>query len=435
MAKTGALHCLTAREVRAAGDGDLIDGGGLTLRVRDGRAAWVLRYTAPTGRRREMGMGVCPRGSVEQAGRSLTTARGAAHEARETLRRGIDPLDERDRHREAARAAEAARKAAIQSERWTLARSARDYHARAIEPRRTPMHAAQWISSLENHMPATLWHAPIASVTAPALLSALVAITPHERARRNGKLAETVRRIRQRLEAVFDDAEFLGRCTGNPARSIRRHLAEQGPQAPRGDDAQGQRALSYRETAEFVRTLRAAPGTAARALEFLTLCAARTGEVIGATWAEIDWDAATWTLPPSRMKARKAHVVPLSPRAVDILRAQVGQDATWVFPSPASMNSPEGDRRPLSNMAMLVTLDRIGWRSRTSVHGLRAAFSTWANETNAARPDVIEAALAHVEGNAVRRAYLRAEFEAERRELLRKWEGYLTRPALALVAA
>jgi hypothetical protein len=151
MATAARLHLLTARQIQAAGDGDQGDGGGLLLRIRGDSASWVFRYTAPTGRRREMGLGVVHRGSVAQAGASLTAARDLAHKARELLREGTDPLDVKAQRREAALAAEGAKKEAQARDRWTLARCARDHHERVIEPTRTTKHAAQWISSLENH--------------------------------------------------------------------------------------------------------------------------------------------------------------------------------------------------------------------------------------------------------------------------------------------
>ena len=177
------LHLLTVRGVQAAGLGDHGDGGGLLLRVKGESCSWVFRYTAPSGRRREMGMGVCHRGSAAQAGASLTSARDLAHKAREQLRQGVDPIDARDDGREAARQVEEARKAEKQRERWTLARAARDYHERVIEPSRTTKHAAQWIASLENHIPSALWQAPVDDIQAPALLAALLDVKPHKRAR------------------------------------------------------------------------------------------------------------------------------------------------------------------------------------------------------------------------------------------------------------
>lgn len=167
------LHMLTPRQVLAAEAGDLADGGGLVLRIGSGRESWALRYTAPNGKRREMGLGVAYRDSLQQAGESLVAAREQAQEARELLRTGLDPLEVREQRRLAAQQAAEGRTAAKAVEHWTLARCARDYHEREVEPVAKPVHAAQWISSLENHVPAALWHAPIGSITAPQLLEAL----------------------------------------------------------------------------------------------------------------------------------------------------------------------------------------------------------------------------------------------------------------------
>jgi integrase len=426
--KTAArLHLLTARQLQAAQDGDHTDGGGLLLRVRGDSVAWVFRYTSAAGKRREMGLGVCHRGSTAQAGDSLTTARRAAHDARELLTRGTDPLDAKDQRRADAAAAEQARKTEKARERWTLARCARDYHERVIEPSRTDKHAAQWIASLENHIPAALWHKSIADVDPPELLQALLAIEPHERARRvepGAKVAETVQRIRQRLDSVFEDAIFHKRCTTNPAAALRRKMRETMPRKDAGQFA----ALPYREAPAFMARLRAMEGTAARTLEFAVLTAARTGEALGARWAEVDLEACTWLVDASRMKASgkdkaESHLVHLSARAVEILSGQHGQHRELVFPSTMKADSPQ------SNMAMLAVLDRMGERQRTTVHGLcRATFSTWAYETNAARPDVIEACLAHREADKVKAAYNRARFNAERRDLLAKWAAFLDQP-------
>ncbi|NUZ07641.1 site-specific integrase [Schlegelella koreensis] len=411
------LHQLTTREVLAAGDGDLTDGGGLLLRVRDASASWVFRFTAASGRRPEMGLGAAHRGSAKQAGESLTTARSQAHAARELLRQGIDPIDERDGRREAARRAVEEAKAEQQRQHLTLARAARGYHERVIEPTRTTKHAAQWIASLEHHVPEALWHAPIASIEAPALLAGLSTVRsladPRER------VPETLQRVRQRLDSVFEDAIFHGHCTTNPAAAIRRKMREA---MPRGDAGQ-LKALPYREAPALMERLRQAEGIAARCLEFAVLTASRTSEALLATWAEFDLNGALWVIPKDRMKAKEEHTVHLSPAALAVLQGQRGLDPRYVFPSPMLAD------RPMSNMAMLTVLDRLGMRDRTTVHGLcRATFSTWANETGAARPDVIEACLAHEEKNRVRAAYNRAQFNEERRALLEAWAGFLAQP-------
>lgn len=417
----GRLHTLTARQVQAAKPGDYVDGGGLALRVSEDRASWVFRYTSPTGKRREMGLGALQRGDLAQAGRELTAARDAAHRARELLRVGVDPIDAREERKEAARAAQAAQKAKAEQGRWTLARCARNYHACVIEPTKSPKHAANWINSLENHVAPALWHAPIDSIEPPALLSALLDAKPHERARRlpNGtKIHETRQRIRQRLDAVFEDAIFHKRCSSNPAAAIRRKMREATGRIEHGK----MRALPYREAPAFMAALRASDGIAARCLEFTVLTAARTGESLFAEWCEVDLDAGTWLVPKERMKGKEPHLVFLSPRALDVLKAVQGLDERFVFPSVMKRGSP------MSNMAMLVVLNRLGARSRTTVHGLaRATFSTWANETGVGRPDVIEACLAHEEGNRVRAAYNRAKFNEERRALLDAWADYLSR--------
>lgn len=420
----GALHLLAPRQVMAASDGDHADGGGLFLRVRGGNGAWVLRYTSPSGRRREAGLGTAHRVSLAVTGASLAAARDSAQSARDLLRQGIDPIDARDQRRLQQAEAEQQKKAEADVERWTLARCARDYHERVIEPSRTGRHGAQWISSLENHVPAVLWHAPIGSIKPPDLLSALLDVKPHERARnvRSQSVPETVQRIRQRLDAVFEDAIFHGRASSNPAAAIRRKMREAAPRRDRGQF----RALPYKEAPAFMQALCVAEGVAARCLEFAVLTAARTAEALYAEWGEFDIDSGVWQVPAARMKAKEAHTVYLSPRAMEVLRSMQGLDKRFVFPS--TMPGREG--KPMSNMAMLATLDRLGYRDRTTVHGVaRATFSTWANETGAARPDVIEACLAHEEGNRVRAAYNRAVFSQERRALLEAWADYLARPA------
>jgi integrase len=430
--KVRGIHLLTPVEVRAAKvDGN--DGGGLLLRVKpDGSAAWVLRFTSPTGKRREMGLGVCHRQSQAQAGESLTQARRQAAAARALLDGGVDPLDDRNAKRAERQAAEAhaMQQTTMQREveHWTLARCARDYHQRVIEPKLTTKHAAQWIASLENHVPPALWHTPIATITPPQIVTALLKIKPHKRARHFGgdKLGETRSRILQRLAAVWDDAIFHGRAATNAAGSAtRRKVAEAAPKRRRGAHA----ALPYGEAPAALRALHDADGTAAGALEFAVLCAARTSEVLGARWCEIDTEARVWRVPAERMKARRAHDVPLSVQALAVLDRVRGLDDACVFPSPMKAGAP------LSNMAMLMALQRAGLRGRTTAHGLaRATFSTWANEQGITRPDVIEACLAHSPKDKVRAAYNRATFDAERGALLQAWGDFVLRPAAEVVA-
>lgn len=405
--------------------GELNDGGGLLLRLRGESVGWVFRYTSPNGKRREKGLGAALQGSQEQAGESLTAARDAAHACRELLRRGIDPIEEAARQREAAMLATAAIKAEKARQHWTLLRCARDYHEREVEPATKSVHSQQWIRSIELHVPAALLNAPVDSITAPQLLKGLIAAEPHKRARRESGLGETLRRVRQRLEVIFEDAVFHERCAGNPAAAIGKKLGRARPKAE-----SHLAALDYREAPALFAKLRAANGTAYRALEFAALTASRTGETLGARWSEVDFDSGTWLIPGSRMKKGRPHLVYLSSRAIEILRGQLGQDTALVFPT--TMPGREG--KPLSNMAMLTALDRLGIRDenkvrRSTVHGLcRATFSTWANKNRVAHKDVIEVSLAHQDADRVRAAYNRTDlddFDADRRELMAKWATFL----------
>jgi len=420
--RKGALHRLTTREVFTATDGDHTDGGGLMLRVRldrkgakghdiAGQVSWVFRFSAPTGERREMGLGVCERHNLQASGASLAAARLAAAKARAMLAEmpPRDPIAERACARAAA--LEAIRVGAAERAQTdaTLARIARQYHARVIEPVKSAKHGAQWISSLERLLPRAIWQAPIASITAPVLLDAMIDLYR--------RVPETASRIRQRLDVIFADAQFHGVCLTNPAAAIKPKLREAG-----GRHAlESHRALPYAQAPAFVTALRAQPGIAAQALEFGLLTAARTGEIIGATWSEIDTDAAVWTVPAARMKGGEEHRVHLSARALAILERMREIGGGFVFPNPRDLQKSQ------SNMGMLALIKRMKYQDRTTAHGVcRATFSTWANELGIARPDVIEACLAHREGDRIRAAYNRAKFGAERRALLDAWSAFVT---------
>lgn len=401
------LHLLSAREVQVAGEGWHPDGGGLYLRVVGAACSWVLRYRAASGKRRAMGLGHCERGTIDQAGASLARARERALRQLEVLEDGEDPVDIRDEAREDARQAEQQKKAQAQADHLTLARAARDYHARVIEPRFTDKHAQRWISSLEISMPERIWHKPIDRVTPVELYEVLAELRK--------RIPETVDKLRQRLDKVFDDAMFFGRCKSNPARAVRGKLSE----TPKGRREEHYRALPVEEVPAFLIALHQQPGSAARALEFALFTAARSAEALGVVWEEIDERTGVWRLPAERMKGREPHVVALPPQALAVLEKMKCLGGLYVFPSP------RGPTRRLSNMAMLEVLKRMGYIGRTTVHGVcRASFSTWANDTDAARPDVIEACLAHRETDLVRAAYNRAAFHAERAALLRAWADY-----------
>jgi integrase len=400
------LNLLSAREVLHARDEELSDGGGLLLRCSGANAAWVLRYTSPIGKRREMGLGACVRHNARAAGESLALARDLAAKQRALLAADppLDPIDEREKARAAKREAERQRKAEKKQEAATLARAARAYHEERIEPRMRAKLAADWINSLENHVPAALWHKPIAEIPRAELLDFLRDI--------QGRMADTGQQVRRRLEEVFEEAVEQGTAGVNLVALLRAKLRRE--HKPKRVTPHA--ALPFPAAPAFVESLRAQPGIAARCLEFTILTAARTGESIGAKWSE--FDGALWTVPAERMKGEEEHKVHLSERAQAVLAEM------WALGSPFVFRSVTDKTRPLSNMAMLALLRRMK-RDDITVHGFRATFSTWANETAAARPDVIEACLAHREGDRIRAAYNRAQFAAERRKLLDAWAAFL----------
>jgi integrase len=412
-ARRGGLHRFTAKQVDLLPEGLHSDGGGLVLQVDGGSRRWRFRY-ARDGRTYYVSLG-------SAADRTLAEVRAKAAECRNLLADHIDPRREYERRAEAERDEAARQAAAAASAAATLETVARAYHAAHLHEW-TEKHGGEWLRSLENHIFPTLGARPIAEVEPAELLDLLLPLRASN--------PETGQRLRQRLDAIFADALLRKQCRQNPAAAIlkalrlkkrtRRHFA----------------AMDYRALPAFVQTIRTSEklGTsAALAFEFLILTAARTAEVLGATWAEIDEERRTWTIGAARMKARRPHVVYLAPRALELLRAarplravdpQTGEHkpGDFVFPSP------HRPTRALSNMVFLNALGRLGlWgpeaAERVTAHGFRATFSTWANEQHFP-PDVIEAALAHGEANAVRAAYNRAEYVEQRKRLAEAWAEF-----------
>jgi integrase len=230
---------------------------------------------------------------------------------------------------------------------------------------------------------------------------------------------ETASRVRGRIESVLDWAAARGYRTGeNPAR-WRGHLDHLLPARSKVRRVEHHAALPYAELGEFMVKLRQQNGVAARALEFAVLSAARSGEVIGATWAEIDFDARLWTIPGLRMKAGKEHRVPLSDAAVAILEERAARrQSDFVFPG-------ERAGRPLSNMSLLMLLRRMG-RGDLTTHGFRSTFSDWSAEQTNFPSEVREMALAHVVGDKVEAAYRRGDLFQKRRQLAAAWARYAT---------
>ncbi len=404
---------LTAQQVKARkAPGMVADGGGLYLQVSPGGAkSWVFRYQI-AGKRRDMGLG-----SVDDV--SLAEARDRARDARKQVKDSIDPID----HRRNERAATALENAKA----MTFKACAEAYIAAHRAGWRNDKHAAQWPSTLQTYVYPVMGALPVQAIDVALVMKALEqnAATRGCEGAGGGKSAtplwtakpETASRVRGRIESVLDWATARGYRTGeNPAR-WRGHLENLLPKKSKVRRVEHHAALPYGELATFMTELRQQDGLAARALEFAILTAARTGEVIGATWAEIDLEARLWTVPAERMKAGREHRVPLSEPALAILRAMAGVRAgEHVFP---------GNRagRPLSNMAMLMLLRRMG-RGDLTAHGFRSAFSDWCAEQTNTPSEVREMALAHAVGDKVEAAYRRGDLFEKRREVMAAWGRY-----------
>jgi integrase len=369
------------------------DGGGLWLCVSSKYAAsWILRYSLG-GKTREMGLGGL-------ADVSLADAREKATEARRLRGAGMDPIVERDRKAAAARL-EAAR--AI-----TFKEAAETYIADHGAGWKNDKHAAQWPQSLKAYAYPIIGKLPVGAIDVAVVTKVLRPIWT--------KKPETASRLRGRIEAILDWATANGYRQGeNPAR-WRGHLEAILPKRSKVRRVTHHAALPYSEMPDFWRLLEGQPGEAARALRFLILTAARTGEVIGATGKEIDRERGMWTVPAERMKAGKEHRLPLPAEALALLPNEMADNAP-IFPSP--------NGKHLTNMAMLTLLRRMK-RSDLTVHGFRSTFRDWAAEKTDFPAEVPEMALAHAVGDKVEAAYRRGDLFEKRRALAQDWACYCT---------
>jgi integrase len=393
-------NALTPLTVKTAKPGRHADGGGLYLLVKDsGARSWVFRFML-NGTARDLGLG--PAAGSDAV--SLADARDKATALRLEVKAGTDPLIER--YRKAAEAAAQAQAVKVAS--TTFKAVAERYIADSRDSWRNPKHRQQWENTLSTYVYPVIGDLPVAEVGKAHVLEILEPIWKAK--------PETASRIRGRIETVIDAASARELRTGeNPAR-WRGHLAHVLPKRSRltrGHHA----ALPYADLPAFVEKLRSRKAMAALALEFTILTAARTGEVIGATWDEIDFAKKVWTIPANRMKAGREHRIPLSPRAVEILEAVKITGGTFVF---------SGERGgKLSGMAMAMLLRRMG--TDVTAHGFRSSFRDWAAECTAYPNEVCEAALAHTIGNRVEAAYRRGDLFEKRARLMADWAEYCSK--------
>jgi len=361
---------------------------GLCLLVHDtGARSWVLRKSMG-GRRPDFGLGGYPTTSLAQA---IEQARATI----DKIRAGIDPAAERR-----------AKRTTIE---WTFKKSAGAYIEAHRAGWRNPKHAAQWTATLEAYAYPVFGDKHVRDVCKGDVLAAIEPIWSTKN--------ETATRVRSRIELVLDYAvQREYRPEGpNPAR-WRGNLDAALPAAGKVAKVKHFEALPIDGMHEFMKRLRAAEGMGARALEFAILCAARSGEVRGATWAEVDIDAAMWVIPAARMKAGREHRVPLPERALELLEAVPRFEGTdLVFPGAKG--------KPLSDMTLTAALRRM--KVTATTHGFRSTFSDWASERTATPAEVREMALAHAVGNATEAAYRRGDLFEKRRELMALWAKFI----------
>lgn len=396
MRRSNRLSAVLVNKVKEPGR--YADGHGLYLQVSVwGTKAWVFRFMQ-NGRARHMGLG--PVHTL-----SLQEARERAKKARQALLDGLDPIEDRASARLAKRA-EAAK-------RTTFKEAAEKYVAAHRAGWKNAKHADQWESTLTTYAYPIIGNLSVADVDTAHVLKIIEPIW--------GTKTETASRVRGRIESILDWAAARKfRHGDNPAR-WRGHLDKLLPARSKVQKVEHHPAMPYANVGAFIQELRAGCSISARALEFTILTSCRTAEVTGARWDEVDFTQKVWKVPGERTKSGREHRVPLSTRAIAILKeAPRVKDNPFVFP---------GIRvgQHLSNMAMLEMLrERCG--DKFTVHGFRSSFRDWAAEQTNFPREIAEAALSHVLGNKVESAYQRGDLLEKRRRLMDSWATYLERP-------
>lgn len=406
-----ALTPLTVKNAKR----DLTDGNGLKLSVNEksGARSWLFRYRVK-GKQHEMGLG--PAGGADAI--SLANARDLAAALRLKVKSGIDPLEEA---RQLKADAQASQKAAHDA--LVTFRDAAEAHLdRNDHVWKNPKHRQQWRSTLATYAYPVIGDLPVSEVNTQHLMSILQPIW--------GSKPETAQRLRGRIEAVLASAKVQGLREGENPATWRNHLALILPKRSKLSKKQHP-SLHYTEITRFISELRSKDATAALALEFKILTAARTSETSEAKWDEVDLTNGVWTVPDDRMKAGKEHRVPLSSRALDILQQLKPNGEQYIF------SGLRGGH--LSNMAMAMLLRRMHQKDIGTggkgffdpkqkrpavVHGFRATFRTWSDEQTDYPHEMKEMALSHTIPNKSEAAYRRGDLFEKRRKMMEDWATY-----------
>jgi integrase len=393
MAKTiDRLTALKVQKIKTAGYH--ADGGGLWLQVSGKNAkSWIYRYSL-RGRTREMGLGSTSRVT-------LAEARGERDRYNRLIREHVDPIEHRKRQRAEAALNE---RATITFKEAAAAYTAA--HRAGLKNRKS---AAQWVSTLATYAEPVIGNLSVRDVNTGHIHRILEPIWSTK--------SVTASNLRGRVEAVLDWARVKGYRDGeNPAR-WRGNLDHLLPKPSKIRKVEHHAALPYAELPAFMDKLRREEGVVARALEFTILTAARLGEALNAAAQEIDHANKVWTVPGQRMKGGQEHRVPLCKRALELAGAGGGH----LFPSRYFAD------KPISDTMLRLLLREIGHGDIT-IHGFRATFKTWAAERTRFDNHVVEAALAHVSGDKIERAYRRTDVLEKRRALMDAWSQFCTTP-------
>ena len=409
MART--LNRLTAKEVeKKTAPGLYGDGGGLTLQItKAGVKSWLYRYMING---KAYGMGLGPIHTV-----TLAEAREKATAARKQVLEGINPLEaKRQAKLEAATA---------KAKLMTFDQCASAYIEAHRASWRNAKHADQWNNTIATYASPFIGSLPVAQVDTPLVLKVL---TQDQNGQQFWQVKnETAKRVRARMESVLDWATTSGARSGeNPAR-WKGHLENLLATIDKVRVTKNHPSLPWQKVGTFVQELRIRDGIAARALEFTILTAARSGEVRGARWSEIDLEAKVWTIPAERMKAKQQHEVPLSWAAIKLLQDMPRLEGTDVI-------FPGTKGQPLSDMSLTAVIRRMNkatslWVDNegktVTVHGFRSSFRMWAAEATNYPREVAEHALAHRLPDVVERAYQRGTQFPKRAEMMQEWADYM----------
>lgn len=391
-----SINRLSARYVQTATrPGRFADGGGLYLQIsRSGAKSWLFRYML-SGRPREMGLG-----SLKAV--SLSSARDKAAACRAQLAAKTDPIDARERAFELG--------ALAPSETISFEEAALRFIAAQEAGWKNAKHAAQWRNTLSTYAFPVAGKIAVDEINTRIVQQIIEPIWASK--------PETAGRVRGRIERVLDWAAVSGYRTGeNPAR-WRGHLENLLPAKGRVHRVAHHPAMPYDEVRSFIGVLQSQNAVSAKALEFLIYTAARSSEVLGAQWSEVQLSDAVWIIPAERTKTSTEHRIPLSEPAMKVLNAlTTNANSPFVFPG-------DGLTRGLSNMAMLQLMRRSGLGY--TVHGFRSSFRDWAAEQTNVAHEVAEQALAHVVGNKVEAAYRRSDLFEKRRRLMGQWAEFLS---------